>query len=398
MKKIYSILTVALVLVSCGKTETAGSLEEVLKSKDVKVVQTKKEELNGKQQELLSQIKKLNERLAELNPDKNIPLITTFSAKESLFTHYLELQGNVRTRQNVLIYPEMGGLLEEVLVTEGQKVTKGELLATIDDGGMQQQLAQLEVNTQLAKTTYERQKRLWDQKIGSEIQFLQTKTNYESLQNQVDQAKKQLGKFKITAPFSGVIDEVIKDEGTIVAPGQGAEVFRIVNLNNMFIETDVPETYIKNVTKGKQVVVNFPVLGTTVDSKIRQAGNFINPANRTFKVEIGVPSSTKNVKPNLTARLRINDYTNKNAILIPLSIISENANGQQYVYVITNKENKNGIVYGKAVQRIITVGKTQGDVIEVLEGINSGDEIVEEGARSVKNEQAVKIDKKNVKG
>ncbi|MEQ6123780.1 efflux RND transporter periplasmic adaptor subunit [Pseudotenacibaculum sp. MALMAid0570] len=391
MRKIYSIFIMTLVLVSCGKKET-GSLDEVLKSKDTKVIQQKKSELDEEQQKIAAKIKQLNERLDELNPDKNIPLITTFSAKESLFTHYLELQGNVKTRQNVLIYPEMAGLLEKVYVTEGQKVVKGQLLATIDDGGMQQQLAQAEATAELAKTTYERQKRLWDQKIGSEIQYLQSKTDYLAKKNSVEQLKKQLDKSKITAPFNGVIDEVIKDEGTIVAPGQGAEVFRIVNLNNMFIETDVPETYIKNVTKGKQVVINFPILGTTIDSKIRQAGNFINPANRTFRVEIPVPSGSKNVKPNLTARLKINDYTNKNAILIPLSIISENASGQQYVYAVTNQNKKNDATYGTAVQKIIKVGKTQGDNIEVLEGINVGDNIIDAGARSVKNKQEVKID------
>ena len=137
MRKIYSIFIMTLVLVSCGKNET-GSLDEVLNSKDVKVIQAKKTELDTKQQELAAQIKQLNEKLEELNPDKNIPLITTFQAKKSVFTHYLELQGNVMTKQNVLIYPEMAGLLKEVYVTEGQRVAKGDLLATIDDGGMQQ--------------------------------------------------------------------------------------------------------------------------------------------------------------------------------------------------------------------------------------------------------------------
>ena len=396
MRKIYSILFVATLLVSCGKKE-AGNLNEVLSSDDGKVVQAKKAELDTKQQELTAQIEQLNKRLDDLNPNKKIPLITTFSVQQTVFTHYLELQGNVKTKQNVLIYPEMAGLLKEVYVKEGQKVTKGQLLAKIDDGGMRQQLAQTEVAAELAKTTYERQKRLWDQKIGSEIQFLQAKTDYLAKKNAVDQLKKQLGKYEITAPFAGVIDDVIKDEGTIVAPGAGAEVFRIVNLGNMYIETDVPETYIKSITIGKKVAVNFPILGTTVETKVRQAGNFINPNNRTFKVEIGVPSSTKNVKPNLTARLKINDYTNEEAILIPLSIISENAKGEQYVYAISNRAKRDNSTFGKAVQRIIKTGKTQGDLIEVLDGINVGDEIVSEGARSVKNNQEVKIADKEVK-
>jgi multidrug efflux pump subunit AcrA (membrane-fusion protein) len=156
----------------------------------------------------------------------------------------------------------------------------------------------------------------------------------------------------------------------------------------MYIETNVPESYIANVTKNKNVQVEFPVLGKTMDAKIRQAGNFINPSNRTFKVEVAVPNKDRDIKPNLTAKLRINDYTNANAILIPQSIISENENGQQYIYVIKDKNDKDEAI---AERVIIETGKTQEDVIEVLAGIQDGTEIIEEGARSVKNGQAVKV-------
>lgn len=396
MRTLYSLLIATFLFISCGKKEQ--SLETILASKDVKEIRAKKAELDQKQKNIADQIKQLNDKIAELDPSEKIPLITTFIAKQDVFNHYLELQGNVSTKQNVLIYPEVGGLLEKVFVKEGQNVTKGQLLARVDDGGVMQQLTQLEVNAQLAKTTYERQKRLWDQKIGSEIQFLQAKTNYESIKNQVAQAKKQLAKFNITAPFSGVIDDVIKDEGTVVGPGQGSEIFRIVNLGNMFIETDVPETYVKNVTKGKTVEIEFPILGKSIQAKIRQAGNFINPANRTFKIEVAVPNKDRSIKPNLTAKLKINDYTNTKAILIPQSIVSENGKGQQYVYIIKSpKKVKDSQgrekLQGKAEQAIITTGKTQGDFIEVLTGISSGNEIVDEGARSVKEGQLVNIKK-----
>lgn len=394
MRTIYSLLIATFLFISCGKKEE--TLETILASKDVKEVRAKKDELDKKQKELTAQLEKLNDKIAELDPSEKIPLITTFKAKQEVFNHYLELQGNVMTKQNVLIYPEVGGLIEKISVTEGQRVSKGQILARIDDGGAREQLAQLEVNAQLAKTTYERQKRLWDQKIGSEIQFLQAKTNYESLENQVAQAKKQLGKFNITAPFSGVIDDVIKEEGTVVGPGQGSEIFRIVNLGNMYIETDVPETYVAYVTKGKKVKVEFPILGKSMDAKIRQAGNFINPANRTFKIEVTVPNKNGNIKPNLTAKLKINDYTNTEAILIPQSIVSENSKGQQYVYVIEGAKLVKGSddkekLQGTAKQVIITTGKTQGDLIEVLKGIAEGNEIVNAGARTVKEGQIVNI-------
>jgi membrane fusion protein (multidrug efflux system) len=166
---------------------------------------------------------------------------------------------------------------------------------------------------------------------------------------------------------------------------------RIVNLRDMYIETDVPESYISSVSKNKDVLVEFPVLGKTMNAKIRQTGNFINPANRTFKIEIAVPNKDRAIKPNLTAKLKINDYTNENAILIPQDIISENANGEQYIYVVKDKNGK----YAIADQVIIETGKTQGDVIEVLKGLEKNDvEIIQEGARSVRNQQEVEISNK----
>ena len=201
------------------------------------------------------------------------------------------------------------------------------------------------------------------------------------------QLKKQLDKSTIRAPFSGIIDEVIKNQGNVVSPGPGSAIFRIVNLSNMYIEADVPETYITNITRGKDVEIQFPVLGKTIETKVRQTGNFINPSNRTFKVEIGVPNQDRSIKPNLTAKLKINDYTSPKAILIPQSIISENAEGKQYVYVVKNIKNN----IGTAMQTVVKTGKTQGDIIEILEGISVGDQLIEAGARTVKDGQEVKI-------
>ena len=333
-------------------------------------------------------MKKLNDKIDALDVNKNMPLITTYLVKEEIFTHFIELQGNVQTKQNILIYPEMPGILQSVFVTEGQSVSKGQVLAKIDDGGMSQQVAQLEANAQLAKTTYERQKRLWDQKIGSEIQFLQTKTSFEAQQSAVAQLKSQLTKATIRAPFSGIIDAIFKERGTVVAPGSGAEIFRIVNLSNMYIETEVPETYIGSITKNKTVEVNFPVLGETLTSKVRQVGHFINPSNRSFIIEIDVPNLKGNVKPNLTARLKLNDYTSENAVLIPQSIISENSKGEQFIYIIKDKKENNEAVTERL---IIETGKTQGDMIEVTKYLAANDEIIMEGARSVTNGQVVKV-------
>jgi len=386
MKHIITISFLAIVLASCNG-DKKNTVEKVLEKNNLKEIRTKRAELVTQQDAIHSQIKLLDDRIKTLDSTQNTPLITTLTAKEEVFNHVLELQGNVTTKNLLVITPEFSGILTNVYVTEGQNVTKGQVLARIDDGGLSQQLAQLKIQANLAKTTFERQQRLWDQKIGSEIQYLQAKSSYESQQEAINQLQQQINKTTVRAPFNGTIDDVITEKGSVVGAGQ-TPLMQIVNLDNMYIETDVPESYVSDVTKGKDVNVEFPVLGKSLDTKIRQAGDVINLANRTFKVEIGVPNKDKNIKPNLTARLKINDYTNEKAILVPQSIISENADGEQYVYVVKDKkENGEGVVN----KIIIKTGKTQGDVIEVLEGIQNGAELILEGARSVKDGQTVKV-------
>jgi RND family efflux transporter MFP subunit len=385
MKSIFVILITTLILSSCGNNKNQ-SLEDILASNNLEQIRKKKSELDTEKQKISSDLKQLEAKIKELDPQEKIPLVTTFAINEVVFNHYIELQGNVSTKQNLVIYPEFSGFLSRVYVKEGQHVSKGQILAKIDDGGLSQQVAQLQIQVDLAKTTFERQERLWNQKIGSEIQYLQAKSSYESQQKAVSQLQKQVDKTIVRAPFSGTIDDVITEQGSVVAPGQ-SQLFRIVNLKNMYIEVDVPENYIPTVVSGKDVQVDFPILGKTMDAKVRQAGNFINPANRTFKIEVPVSNKGKSIKPNLTAKLKINDYTNPKAILIPQNIISENAQGQQYVYTIINKDNNKA----KAQRVIIKTGKTQGDFIEVLFGLQHGNEIINEGARSVKDGQEVKI-------
>ena len=388
MKNLFSLTILTFLLISCGDMKEL-SIEDIIATENLETIRQKRATVVAQQQEINGKIKQLDDKISELDVSKKIPLITTFTVQQEVFNHFLELQGNVQTKQNLVIYPEMSGILNRVYVKEGQRVSKGQLLASIDDGGLGQQVAQLQIQADLAKTIFERQERIWSKKIGSEIEYLQAKSNYEAQKKAVNQLKSQLGKSSVRAPFSGVIDDVISEQGSVVAPGQ-SQLMRIVNLREMYIETDVPEGYITSVSKNKNVLVEFPILGKTMNAKIRQTGNFINPANRTFKIEIAVPNKDGSIKPNLTAKLKINDYSNKNAILIPQDIISENANGEQYIYVIKDKNGK----YAIADQVIIETGKTQGDVIEVLKGLENDVEIIQEGARSVRNQQEVEISNK----
>lgn len=198
MKKTIYITLTAIVLASCGGS-SSKSLEKVITGKDIEAMRAKHLEISAEKKALELQLKSLDSAIALLDDSAKLPLVTTIEAKLQKFDHYLELQGDVMTKQNVLIYPEMSGTLNKVYVKEGQKVSKGQLLATIDDGGLSSQLAQLKTQAELSKTTFERQKRLWEQNIGSEIQYLQAKTNYEAQQNAVKQMESQVAKSSIRA-------------------------------------------------------------------------------------------------------------------------------------------------------------------------------------------------------
>lgn len=386
MKKLMFTIITASLLIACGSDDSEPNIENVLASNDLEQIRTLKQEITKKQALYADQIKMLDAKISELDNNQKIPNVSIEPTMETMFYHYLEFQGNVSTKNLLVLYPEFAGILKEINVKEGDKVTKGQVLAKIDDGGLSQQLSQVEIQRDLAKTTFERQERLWKEKIGSELQYLQAKSNYEAQEKMVNQLNEQVQKTLVKAPFTGIIDEVITEKGSLVSPGQ-SPLIRVVNLDEMYIETSVPESYIATVTKDKPVEVEFPVVGISVQTKVGQVANYINPANRTFKIEVPLSNNDKVLKPNLTAKLKINDYTNDKALLIPQSIISENSEGVQYVYIVESKKGKKA----KAKKVDIKTGLNQDGMIEVLEGLKSGDEIIIEGARSVRDGQEVNI-------
>ncbi|MEQ9168266.1 MAG: efflux RND transporter periplasmic adaptor subunit, partial [Fulvivirga sp.] len=218
MKSTSTIFLLFIVLMSACGNQDEGSVSAIISNGNLEELRAKKKELASQLAGLEEEIALLDAAIGEKAGNKKLSLVTTHKASVSNFDHYVELQGDVTTQQNVLVYPEAAGTLLKVYVKKGQRVNKGQLLGSIDDGGMSSQLAQMETQLALAETTFKRQERLWEQKIGTEIQYLQAKANYESLENNVKQFKGQLSKFSIRAPFSGIIDDVIKDQGTVVAP------------------------------------------------------------------------------------------------------------------------------------------------------------------------------------
>ena len=383
MKQVLILILLTLISASCAND--SKSVESILETNDLQKIQQKRAEIVSEQAKINLKIKQIDLAISKLDTLKKYPLVTAFQVKQDNFDHFLELQGSVATKKNIILYPEFSGLLSSLNVVEGQKVSKGELLGTIDDGGLSQQLAQLDIQLNLAKTTYERQQRLWEQKIGSELEYLQAKANYEGMENAVNQIRSQVAKTFIRAPFSGIIDNIITEQGTVVSAGM-SQIIRLVNLDNMYIEGDVPESYLSSITKGKTVEIYFPILGEMLTAKVSQVSNYIKPDNRTFTIKIDIPNKNGNIKPNLTAKIKINNYSNKQAILIPQSIISENSLGEQYIYIANKNKNE-----ATANRVIIKTGRTQGDYVEILEGLSNGDTIVNEGARSVKDGQKITI-------
>ena len=385
MKKLTTLLTL-LIFIQCGSpikksiTEiiSEGSLEEIqlLKTTHVKTINQLKKELN-----------QLNEALLLKDQTQRYVLVESIELEKEIFNHFVSFQGSIETDKNVVIYPEIPGLLKKIHVKEGQQVTEGTLLAEISDGGLIDQLDQLKLQLKLAKTTYNRQKRLWNQKIGSEIQFLQAKTTYLSLQKSVSQMNDQVTKTKITAPFDGIIDHIIADSGSNLSPGM-TPILRVVNLDQMKVAAEIPEMHLPNIQKNISAIVSVPVLGIQFNEVVANVGNFINPNNRSFRVEISINNENGALKPNMTVEIKVNDYKNPEAILVPIKDVLENQNGESYVYLLEVSDEANDIY--KVVKTFVKLGKTSDNKIEIIEGLEVGDKIVEEGIRLIKDQQLVK--------
>ena len=388
MKKFILLTGIIGLVVACGNNEEK-SVEDVIATQDLSEIRAKKSELSTQQSELSKKIDQLDEEIKKLDKNRNFALVSIDTLTEQKFRHYAEVQGNVATDENILIYPEYSGILTSVKVNEGERVSKGQVLATIDDGGLRNQLAQLEAQARLAKTTYERQQRLWEQNIGSEIQYLESKTNYEALESSVNQLKSQLAKTVVRAPFSGVIDDVISEQGEVVNPGQN-QLFRLISLDKMYVEADVPENYLSKIRKGTDVKVQISSVGKEFEGKVSQVGNNINPNNRTFRIEVAVPNEEGMIKPNQIATIKLNDYTSETAMVIPENSIQKNAMGESLVYLYEPNSNSST---GTAKKAVVEVGYTYNDSIEVVNGLNGGDILITEGSKNLREGQEVRTRK-----
>lgn len=373
-----------LLFAACGEKST--DLNTLVKAGDLKQLRALKQQETTQLNATKSRLTAIDKAIAQLDENKGLSLITSFVAETENFDHFITVQADMKTRKNVAIFPEFAGRLLRFYVKEGQQVKKGTLLASIDDGGLQQQLKQLKLQLELAKTTFERSQRLWDQKIGTEIQYLEAKTRYESQEQQVAQMKEQLAKTKVYAPFSGTVDELLANEGANLLPG-ATPILRIVNLKQMYAEAQLPERHLSAVRKGTPVIVEMPMLNSQQQTQVQTLGNFINPNNRTFRIEAPLENTNGQIKPNLMGKMKINDYSNPQAIMIPQRIVRENTEGKTYIFTLKSTEAE-GVYITQ--QQFVALGMASENKVEVVAGIAVGDRIVDEVANSIEDQQRVR--------
>jgi len=381
MKNLIFILSAVLLIASCQPQDPEAEKMAMLSEKK-STLSEKKAQLKT----LQSEIEALSKEISNLEPQKEKAplLVTTEDIETEKFVRYTEVQASVMNDDEVFVSSETGGRLLNVLVKEGQYVKKGQLIATVDLKALTDQKAELETSMSLAKDVYERQKKLWDQNIGSEVQFLQAKNNYERLQKSLNTLETQIAKANVYSPISGVVDKEFLKAGEMASPG--APIVQLFNPNKLKITADIPESYLGKIDRGDEVEIYFPAIDKTLNKKITLLGRTIDPSNRTFKVEVASTSEGGVLKPNLLAELKFNDYTKKEAIVVPLEIVQEEVSGKKYVFVAGKKDGQD-----VAQKSYVTIGEGyQGEII-IEEGLSSGDQIIIEGARSVAAGDKIKI-------
>lgn len=363
------LLTTA--LTACNSSQPDGDL-----ASKKKALETARTEMSA----LKDQIAKLEEEIAKADPEfakqnSKAILVSVFAVEKQSFEHTITIRGAVDSRKNIVIAAQTGGEIQKIYVKEGQRVSQGQLLIALDADIIRSSIADLKSSLELAKTVYEKQAKLWEQKIGTEIQYLQAKNNKESLEHKLATANAQLDQALVKAPFGGIIDQLPVNEGEVAAPG--LPLVRIVSQENMYISADVSERFIGKFKTGDKVDIYFPVNDKHVTSTISSVGQVINPENRTFVVEVALPRVDFATKPNQVAVLELRDYISDAALAIPTRIIQTDLDGQ-FIYIA---EERSGRLIARKVH--VVTGISSSTKTEILSGLDGTEQIVDEGFRDL---------------
>ncbi len=369
--KYLPLLGIGLILAACGSPSEEARLARLERQREA----------------LTQEIEKLKQEIAQkANPGvkrEKVLNVEISPIEKEIFRHFIQVQGTVESDNNVLVAPQSSGVVKKIHAQAGDKINRGQLLVELDGAILESSIAEVENGLMLANTIFERQQRLWNKNIGSEIEFLQAKNNKEGLEKKLATLEEQYKMTKIFSPLSGTVDEVIIKEGEMAVAGMGA--VRIVQLSNLKIKVDLSEIYISRIKKNDLVHVDIPVTGREFDLRVSAVSQVIDPNNRTFQVEIKIPQSEAGIKPNMLSVLTINDYTNEEAFVVPLNIVQETEQ-EQFIFVA---EPLDGDWIAR--RRSIKTGYSYNDRTEVLSGLQEGEHVVTFGYQNLADGQKLAV-------
>lgn len=347
-----------------------------------------RDSLKAAREQITASIAEVEGWLAKNDPSlqRSLPTVTTYALEPRAFAHWTEAHGSVRADQNALLFSSMGGKIRRILVPAGRQVNQGQLIVDIDLDALRESVSQAKAQAELARTVHEKQARLWEQKIGSEVQYLQTKANMESSEAQLKSLNEQLSSAEIRAPFDGVVDEIFPNLGDMASPMQ--PVARVVALGKASVECDLSEDLLDKVTVGDSVEVHMPESGETHMATIAQVGQYINPNNRSFKATLRMEAGTK-LRPNQLLNVRIRDLVHPDALVLPSRLVMQNSTGENYVFVLDQGDGA-----PRSRKMFVKVLSTQGsDVLieRANDGLQGGETLIDQGARMVVDKQEVQV-------
>ena len=369
MKNALFTLAILAALVSCNQSnDKKGELEKL---------KTDREVLNTKISKLETEVNPNQQKVEKAIQVKASKLETT------QFNHFVEIQGVVDGDQNVSVSPQIGGVVTNVYVREGSVVKKGQIMATLDAEVLKQSVEEVKTQLDMANIIYEKQKNLWDKKIGSEVQFLQAKTSKESLERRIKTLQEQVSMANVVSPINGSVESVPLKVGQMASPGLPTSVIRVINMSSAKITAEVSENFAPRIKNGNQVIVRFPDLGTEIESKLSFTSRFIDPSNRTFKIECRISTKEFELRANMIAYVKIKDYTNESALVLPVNIVQSNQSGK-FVYLAVKQGDKYS-----AVRKTVTTGMDYDGQTEITSGLNAGDQVITAGYQNLKEGEAV---------
>jgi len=382
----YKILLMSfLILMSCQDQKRKSSPD--YENMDLVSLKKLMNEKMAEQTQLTHQIDSIQQRIEELDPsadNKRMSRVTAFTVKDTVFLHYYTVQGLLDAQEKIGINADVNGRIVRLNIEEGDYVGKGDLVAELDMDQLAKQRDELLTGYELAKQVYERQKRLWDQNIGSELQYLQAKNEMERMEKSLETLDYQQSKGQILAPVAGVVDEVFIKEGEIAMPG--SPIATILDVRQLKVVADVPENHLGTVSRGDEVDVHFPSLQLDVKGRVILIGSKIDQANRTFKVEVRVPKASPHLKPNLLAEVSINDEKIEDVVTVPINLVQQEINGREFLMIV-DKSGSQPV----ARKTYITRGSSNQRRVVVSSGLNPGDVVIDRGSKSITEGQIIQV-------